>query len=524
MVTYRKGVNCPTAAEETNKLAPADSPGLYWAADPRHVLAHSVDLTRLSTKKAQKGVLEPRTQVTKKRAHDVTTPQTKPNSRGIYLGYDPRSYFKPFHMRQQRFSCIVAHRRAGKTVAAIMDTVHRALKDQSGTAQYAFCGPTHAQIKDVVWQYLKQFTYPLPNSKVNEAEMSVKLFNGSRIRLYSLDSTAYDRMRGIYLDGCTIDEYEDCDPRALTEVIRPALADRLGWLSVIGTVKGRGPLYKMYREASKDPASWYVAKIKASETDAIHHGELEQMKAQMGENEYARELECDFSVEGHDQFVSGLDIEEAFQRSTPTDPEAPVTMGVDVARFGDDRSVLVVREGQRLVFGKVWRNRDLMFTAAEVAQQMEVFKPRMVFVDGIGVGGGVIDRLRHLGHTNVEDVNVGRKANDERKYTNHRAECYARLKDWLTSSGSIHDNFSHAKEFEDDLTSLSYTFDSRGRFQLESKDVLKSKGLPSPDVADAVSLTFSQILPTYDVTRSGRLGRGPKAYIAPLPDLLDDWG
>jgi hypothetical protein len=268
--------------------------------------------------------------------------------------------------------------------------------------------------------------------------------------------------------------------------------------------------------------NWYSAVFRASETGALPQGELDQMQAQMGYNEYQRELECSFDVEGYDQLVSGADVEEALTRYAPADPLSPVVMGLDVARFGDDRTVLIVREGHRLVDCKVWKNRDLMETAQRTANLANQYRPKMIFVDGVGVGGGVIDRLRHMGYTNVEDVNVGRKAHDDRKYANHRAEIYDRLRAWLKKDASIHDNFSHKQEFEDDVTSITYTYDNRGRIKLDSKDDLKAKGLPSPDIADAVALTFSQQFPTYDVERLNGRGQASQ-YIAPMPDMLEEW-
>jgi hypothetical protein len=441
--------------------------------------------------------------------------------RQVYIGYKPRSFMVPFHQRTQRFSCVVAHRRAGKTLGSLVDTIHRALKNTRGDGRYAFCGPTYAQIKDVVWHYLKQYTYPLPNTKVNEAELSVRLPNSAQIRLYSLDSTAYDRMRGVYLDGCTIDEYADCDPRAVPEVIRPALADRQGWLSIIGTSRGRDAFYQVYRDATKNPQSWFSMKLRASETNALPAEEIAQMRAMMGPNEFARELECSFDVEGYDQLIPGYMIDDAIARKSHRDPNQPVVFGLDVARFGDDRTVLIVREGDRLVEGRVWRGQDLMQTAQQVANLAGVFSPRMIFVDGVGVGGGVIDRLRHLGHTNVEDVNGARRAFDGKKYCNLRAECYARMKLWLAAQASIHDNFPLTEEFEEDATSLNYLYDTQGRLQIESKDDLKAKGLVSPDVSDAVALTFAELLPTADVSHIvGQKGGG---YAAPLADPLADW-
>ncbi len=444
-------------------------------------------------------------------------------SKQIDLGYTPRKYFIPFHQRPQRFACTVAHRRAGKTVAALVDTLHRALSHPVGAnGRYAFCGPTYSQIKDVVWSYLKQYTYTIPGTKVNESALTVQLLNTSQIKLYSLDSTAYDRMRGVYLDGCTIDEFADCDPRALPEVIRPALADRQGWLSVIGTSKGRDQFWKLWMEAQRNP-EWFTLKLKASDTNAILPGELEHMRSMMGPNEYARELECSFDVEGVDQFISGALIEEARQRMAVADPQAPIVFGLDVARFGDDRTALVIREGRRLIDGRVWREQDLMQTAQQVKNLADLHKPRMIFVDGVGVGAGVIDRLRHLGYTNVEDVNVGRRANADRTYHDLRAECYGRLKEWLLDKAAIHERFPYATELEDDLTVLSYKYDTQGRLQLETKDELKKQGLPSPDVADALSLTFAELFPTYDVSRMIGAGRTPQAYAQPIADPLENY-
>jgi hypothetical protein len=453
-------------------------------------------------------------------------PGTPSAGRVITLDYKARKYFDDFHRRAQRFAAIVAHRRAGKTVAALMDVIHRALKVSKPDARYAFCGPTHAQIKDVVWIYLKRFTYPLPNTRVNEQELSVTLFNGAVIRLYSLDSSAYDRMRGIYLDGCVIDEYSDCDPRAMTEVIRPALADRLGWLTIIGTAKGRDAFYAAYRKGTKDPLNWFTKVLRASETHILPHSELEHMKRTMGANEYARELECSFEVEGYDQLISGITLEEALHRQVNRDPNQPTTLGVDVARFGDDRTVVVVRQGDRLVDGKAWKGQDLMYTAQQTANLAILYKPRMIFVDGVGVGGGVVDRLRHLGYSNVEDVNVGRRANDDRKYANLRAECYVRMKEWLEERAAIHQNFQLREAFADDCATLNYFFDNKGRLAIEGKDELKSRGLPSPDIADAVALTFAQILPLTDIERLNNRQGYNRGQIAPMIDpfeTLDQW-
>lgn len=214
----------------------------------------------------------------------------------IELGYKARDPFVPLHCRKQRFGCIVAHRRAGKTVASILDLIDAALRCDKPNPRFAYIAPYYAQAKDVVWSYVKQYA-AIPGATVNESELRVDFPNGARLRLYGADN--YDRMRGIYLDGVVLDEFADQPPQAWREVIRPALSDRQGWALFIGTPKGRNAFFDVYQQAVKSP-DWFDLRLRASETGLIEADELEALKDDMSENEYAREMECDFdaAIEG----------------------------------------------------------------------------------------------------------------------------------------------------------------------------------------------------------------------------------
>jgi len=195
----------------------------------------------------------------------------------IDLGYKPRAPFVDYHRRRSRFAAIVAHRRAGKTVAAIMDQVDAALSfDALPNGRFAYVAPFYAQAKDVAWTYLKSYALKVPGTIPNEAELRVDFPNGNRVRLYGADN--YDRMRGIYLDDVVMDEVGDMDPRAWSEVIRPALADRQGKATFIGTPKGRNGFYEIV-ERAKDNPDWYLSILRASETGLIPPGELEALRA-----------------------------------------------------------------------------------------------------------------------------------------------------------------------------------------------------------------------------------------------------
>ena len=238
----------------------------------------------------------------------------------IDLGYEHRDAFEPLHMRTERFGCVVAHRRAGKTVAAIMDLLDAALRCDKQDGRFAYVAPYYAQAKDVVWAYVKRYAGQIPGTAINESELRVDLPNGARLRLYGADN--YDRLRGIYLDGVVLDEYADQPPQAWSEVIRPSLADRQGWALFIGTPKGRNAFYDVYQNAVASP-DWFDLCLKASETGLLPDSELEAMKAQMSANEYRRELECDFdaAVEGA-YFADCLDAARKDKRIgvVPADP------------------------------------------------------------------------------------------------------------------------------------------------------------------------------------------------------------
>ena len=151
----------------------------------------------------------------------------------VDLGYEARPQFEAFHARLQRWAVIVAHRRAGKTVACILDLIDAALRCPKPRPRYAYIAPQLKQAKTVAWDYVKHYGARLPGATINESELRLDLHNGGQVRLHGSDNP--DALRGIYLDGAVLDEAADASPRLFTEVIRPALADREGGCVWIGT-------------------------------------------------------------------------------------------------------------------------------------------------------------------------------------------------------------------------------------------------------------------------------------------------
>jgi hypothetical protein len=210
----------------------------------------------------------------------------------IKLKYRPRSVFEDFHDREQRWAVIVAHRRCGKTVACINDLIVKALLENKKHAQYAYIAPFYSQAKSVAWRYLERFSEPVL-AKANQSELWVELINGARIRLFGADNP--DALRGNFLDGVVMDEMADMKPSVWGEIIRPLLADRLGWATFIGTPKGHNAFYDIYNEATKKP-NWYTKMLRADQTMLLPQSELDDAKATMSDNQYEQEFLCSFEA------------------------------------------------------------------------------------------------------------------------------------------------------------------------------------------------------------------------------------
>jgi hypothetical protein len=212
-----------------------------------------------------------------------------------------------------------------------------------------------------------------------------------------------------------------------------------------------------------------------------------------------------FPSAGSMQFIPGGLVDAAAVREADVNIFDALVIGVDVARFGDDASVIYFRKGRdgRTIPPIKLRQVSTMTLAARVADEARRLGADGIFVDGGGVGGGVVDRLRQMQVPRVYDVQFGAKADraftglDMPRSANKRAELWASMREWL-SVGAIPDD----PELRADLTAVEFGYNVRSEIQLEKKEDLKRRGLASPDVADALALTFA-----YDIAPSALAGR-----------------
>ena len=392
--------------------------------------------------------------------------------------------------------------------------IKKAVLNERKAPVYAYVAPYRNQAKRVAWEYLKYYTNPIPGRTVNESELFVELptrHQGSPgARLYIIGADHPDALRGIYLDGVILDEYANIKPELWGGVIRPALSDREGWAVFIGTPKGQNQFYEMYQYADQSDG-WYSCIYRADESGVLPDDEIADMRAQMTEMEYRQELLCDFTASASDVVMPIDLVTDAAAREMSADDVAgqPVVLGVDVARFGDDRTAICVRQGLFLREMRKYTELSTMDAASAVMACWTEFSPDAVFIDAGAMGAGVIDRLRQLGYSPTE-VNFGGAAMDAERYANIRAEMYFKCRDWLEAGGAIRQD----ADLKTELSAAEYRFTGNGRIILEGKDKIKERMGRSPDLADALALTFAHPVRLADNSKyrqARRMGRAPKA-------------
>ena len=215
----------------------------------------------------------------------------------ITIPYVPRAHFKALHASTKRWKFVVAHRRAGKTVALCNQVIRKALENRRvfPPPRYGYIGPSFAQAKDLVWGYYKHYTGVLPNVKVVEGDLQIILPNGAMVNLYG-GSAAYERMRGLYFDGIVADEYPLLNPSMLGSVVRPCLADYQGWAVISGTSNGDDHFHELKKRAERETEQWDLFNIPVTETDALLEDEVTEMRKDMTADEFAREMMCSFDA------------------------------------------------------------------------------------------------------------------------------------------------------------------------------------------------------------------------------------
>jgi hypothetical protein len=232
---------------------------------------------------------------------------------------------------------------------------------------------------------------------------------------------------------------------------------------------------------------WQTRQIDARTVEGTDKQVYEQIIAEYGEDSIQARVEVygDFPSAGEDQFISPMIVEDAFKRPKYKDETAPIVIGVDPARGGLDSTVIVVRRGRDIVAIKRYKGEDTMSIVGRVIDAIDEFKPTLTVIDEGGLGYGILDRLNEQRYK-VRGVNFGWKAKNPVMWGNKRAEMWGAMREWLKTASIPQD-----KMLKDDLVGPMKKPNSAGTIFLEGKKEMKSRGLASPDAADALAVTFA---------------------------------
>lgn len=274
--------------------------------------------------------------------------------------------------------------------------------------------------------------------------------------------------------------------------------------------KNTGPFFECFH---KNRNFWRGRQIDCREVadePGVDISDLLQIITEHGEDsdEARVEVRGMFPSKGDHQLIGPDAVDAAMNRKAEHDDGAPLIMGCDVARFGEDRCVISFRQG-RDAQAIVWQDfKKISVTqfARHIADAINKYNPDAVFIDGNGVGGGVVDVLTDWKYKVIE-VQFGASADDTMQFANKRTECWCKMAEWMTV-GAI----PNIQGLKDDMTSPEYAYKGADNLkQLEPKDKTKKRGFASPDFADALALTFSQPVARHDSKLKQKMKRNRMA-------------
>jgi len=252
-------------------------------------------------------------------------------------------------------------------------------------------------------------------------------------------------------------------------------------------IRNSGRFYEVFHN---DKAAWELQTFSAFNSAQINPSWIAEMADFYGEDSdrYKVRVLAEFPRASEEQFIPVDIVEEAIRTRLHTQVygQFPKVCGVDIARFGSDSTVFVMRQGPKLLDIKEYKGLDTTEVSALLVDYYHQWKPEALYVDAIGIGAGVFDQCKNFGLPVVEIV-VSNKSSDPKQYFNLRSQLWGEMRQWLQNGADIPDN----KELKSQLTGMTYSYNSKLQVQLANKKDMKKLGLKSPDIPDALSLTFA---------------------------------
>lgn len=278
--------------------------------------------------------------------------------------------------------------------------------------------------------------------------------------------------------------------RVIWETAEGATATEGGyrkWLVFGNPTRGDGAFFDCFHSKTH---RWNTKYLDTRQCKYADQSQIKEWEEDFGEDSdfFRIRVRGLFPKESIVQLIGRGTIERAVDRQLMSEAYyyAPKVIGVDIARFGDDATVITKRQGLQVDEPIVIRKFDTMQVASRVADELLDWHPQAVFCDETGLGAGVVDRLHQLNHKCVIGVNSSESPSNP-LYLNKRAEMWCELRDWLKAGGSLPNH----QRIKDDLATPEYFFNKKGKLQLESKDEMKKRTGVSPDFGDSLALTHA---------------------------------
>jgi len=353
--------------------------------------------------------------------------------------------------------------------------------------------PTFRQVKEVLWREIKgsvagKHIYP------ERAILDTKIDISDQWFALGLSTDKPDQFQGFHSPHLMvlIDEASGIQPE-IEEAIDGLTPEKIVRIGQPLRTTGRfADCFRMEGICKMCISAFDTPNVKEGRLvipGLIKSEDIESFKIKYGEdsNVYKVRVLGEFPLQDEDSLISIDDIAKAIERDVTVEPHFEKKMGVDVARYGNDRSVILIRQMEKVLRKDIFSSMDTMQIAGQVLRiaKEEHVKPENICIDTIGVGAGVYDRLREQGWS-ASSVNVAESPRDKDNYINLRAELYAsKVKAWIKTADIPNDDDFY------ELANIKYKFTSQGKLQIESKEDMKKRGIESPDVADALMLTFA---------------------------------
>jgi hypothetical protein len=361
--------------------------------------------------------------------------------------------------------------------------------------QKAVCtAPTAAQLFDALFSEVRHWANRLPEPLRETIEIFTDRVvqkgapESSFISARTSSAERPEALAGIHSENVLlICDEASAIPEAVFESAAGSMSGHSATTVLIGNpTRNTGLFFKTHHQLKSD---WRTMHVSCMDNRLVSQDFVEQIKNTYGENSNAFRVRVlgEFALRDDDSLIAADLVDAAMSRDVALDPQADLIFGCDIARYGADRSVICKRRGNVVIEMRHWSGEDLMGTVGRIVHEAKMDKPAVIAVDSIGLGGGVADRLRELKY-NVVDVNVSESNALNQSAYRLRDELWIAAKDWLETRAV---KLPKDDDLRAELIAPTYSFSSNGKIKVESKSELKKRGMRSPDLADALCLTFS---------------------------------